>query len=92
MNLKDATVVLDGLFRHIPQRAIGSILRLSSVRRISFTTPPDHCAALAEQAKALYSAEASDSQKILVSWARAFPLRLRRAMWCMTCLHILRSR
>ncbi len=53
MNLKDATVVLDGVFRHIPQRAIGSILQLSSVRRISFTTP--NRAALVEQVKALYS-------------------------------------
>ncbi len=55
MNLKDATVVLDGVFRHIPQKAIGIILQFSSVRRISFTTPPDRRAALVEQAKALYS-------------------------------------
>jgi len=55
MNLKHATVVLDGVFRHIPQKAIGIILQFSSVRRISFTTPPDRSAALAEQAKALYS-------------------------------------
>ncbi|MDP2767942.1 MAG: hypothetical protein Q8O41_10945 [Candidatus Methanoperedens sp.] len=33
--------------------------------RISFTTPPDRRAALVEQAKALYSAEAPDCQKIL---------------------------
>ncbi|MDP2845797.1 MAG: hypothetical protein Q8N79_06970, partial [Candidatus Methanoperedens sp.] len=55
MNLKDATVVLDGVFRHIPQKAIGIILQFSSVRRISFTTPSDRRAALVEQAKALYS-------------------------------------
>jgi hypothetical protein len=55
MNLKDATVVLDGVFRHIPQKAIGIILQFSSVRRISFSTPPDSRAALVEQAKALYS-------------------------------------
>ena len=35
------------------------------IRRISFTTPPDRRAALVEQAKALYPAEAPDSQKIL---------------------------
>ncbi|MFZ2412379.1 MAG: TaqI-like C-terminal specificity domain-containing protein, partial [Candidatus Methanoperedens sp.] len=34
------------------------------IRRISFTTPPAHRAALFEEAKALYSAEAPDSQKI----------------------------
>ena len=55
MNLKDAPVVFDGVCRHIPQKVIGSILQLSSIRRISFTTPPDRCAALVEQAKALYS-------------------------------------
>jgi hypothetical protein len=33
--------------------------------RISITTPPARCAALFEEAKVLYSAEAPDSQKIL---------------------------
>ncbi len=35
------------------------------IRRISFTTPPARRAALFEEAKALYSAEVPDSQKIL---------------------------
>jgi hypothetical protein len=42
-------------------------LKKLPIRRISFTTPPDRCAALVEQAKALYSEflGAPDSQKIL---------------------------
>jgi hypothetical protein len=56
MDSKDAPVVFDGVCRHMPQKAIGSILQLSSIRRISFITPPDRRATLVEQAKALYSA------------------------------------
>ncbi len=40
-------------------------LSLFPIRRISFTTPPARRAALFEEAKALYSAEAPDSQKLL---------------------------
>ncbi|MDP3104048.1 MAG: hypothetical protein Q8M95_05510 [Candidatus Methanoperedens sp.] len=51
----------------MPQKAVGSALELQAsphqknTRRISFTTPPDRRAALVEQARALYSAEAPDS-------------------------------
>ena len=67
MDSKAVPFVFDGVCQHIPQKAIGSILELSSIRRISFTTPPDRCAALVEQAKGLYSVflGAPDSLKIL---------------------------
>ncbi len=66
MDSKDAPVVFDGVCRHMPQKAIGGILQLSSIFSISFTTPPDRRAALVEQAKALYSefSGASDSKDL----------------------------
>ncbi|MDP2767207.1 MAG: TaqI-like C-terminal specificity domain-containing protein [Candidatus Methanoperedens sp.] len=43
-------------------------LRVLPIRCISFTTPPDRRAALVEQAKALYSAEAPDSVKKILDF------------------------
>lgn len=45
-------------------------LQKHPIRRISFTTPPARRAAIFEEAKALYSAEAPDSRKNLYFWAR----------------------
>lgn len=55
MNIASKDAPVDGVCQHIPQKAIGSILQLTSIRRISFTTLPDRCASLVEQAKALCS-------------------------------------
>ncbi len=64
-------------------------LSLFPIRRISFTTPPDRRAALVEQAKALYSAEAPDSVKKLLDFVGArLSAKPRRAMLCMTCSRI----
>ncbi len=65
MDSKEELVVFVGThpigLRYMPQKAIGSALELQAsphqknTRRISFTTPPDRRAALAAEAKVLYS-------------------------------------
>lgn len=39
MSSKDAPVVFDGLCQHIPQKAIGSILQLTSICSNGITIP-----------------------------------------------------
>jgi type I restriction-modification system DNA methylase subunit len=70
LNAKVSTFVFKNLWSGIHMG--GGFLRFRTenvgtipIRGISFTTPPDRRAALVEQAKALYSAEAPDSQNIL---------------------------